>query len=271
MATRKIPVASAAIASLIIGSGCVSPTRPPPFDPIPMHQAVQIVNRNAAGIGGTLKAGGSVDGRFVIDGRTRNYHVDAVLFYLNPCYVRFEMKKLGNSQFLLGSNDKGYWYRAEENDPLYCGQHGAPEDLPAGIPIRPDQIADALGLSPITGANASGPLVQRIVDEYQQVLFLEHDESGHPMIEKEYWLDRYPPQLIRRVVFRDLNGAVEMESRLDDYRPLTPNGPLLPHAMAATWPKEQTEMWFRVAKWTLVERVTPDSRQFATPQECDER
>ncbi|GAF91919.1 unnamed protein product, partial [marine sediment metagenome] len=151
----------------------------------------------------------------------------------------------------------------------YCGRHGATEDLPPDIPVRPDQIADALGLGPIAEdcGGAARP-VQRVVDEYQQILCLVHDEWGDLVLEKEYWLDRFEPQLVRRVIFRDAHGVVEMTSRLDQYEPLGPGGPLLPRVMVADWPKTQARMRFRVDKWSPVDQVKPGSIQFATPDEC---
>ena len=90
------------------------------------------------------------------------------------------------------------------------------------------------------------------------------------MLEKEYWLDRYPPRLVRRVMFRDADGVVTMESQLDDYRLLAAHGPLLPHQITAEWPKADARMRFRVDRWTPEEGVRPDGVQFAAPRECDD-
>ncbi|MGB2987451.1 MAG: hypothetical protein WBE26_16425, partial [Phycisphaerae bacterium] len=111
--------------------------------------------------------------------------------------------------------------------------------------------------------------VQRIVDDYQQILFLVYDDQGRVVLEKEYWLDRYWPQLIRRVIFRDADGVVTMQSALDDYKAYSHGGPLLPYTMTADWPESDTQLRFHVRKWTLVETVGPESIQFATPRECE--
>ena len=73
--------------------GCRSPaSRMAPLDPVPMAEAARLVNDNNAKITATLRATGSVDGRFTLpDGRTRRYHVDGVLFYLAPHYLRFDL------------------------------------------------------------------------------------------------------------------------------------------------------------------------------------
>ena len=119
---------------------------------------------------------------------------------------------------------------------------------------------------------ASGvQLVQRVVDDSQQLLFLVYDAGVALVIEREYWLDRYPPQLVRSVVFRDGEGVVEMQSELGAYKPLSPGGPLLPHVMKATWPKAGASMEFRVGRWTLVNQVGPQGIQFKAPEDCTQR
>jgi hypothetical protein len=263
--------------------------------PVPMHEAIRIVNDNVGEITGTLRAIGSVDGRFTdSDGRSHSYHVDGVLFYLAPTYVRLDLKSFGDRQLLLGSNADRYWFYAKDQG-YQCGRHRVEDELGATMPIRPDQVIDALGLTrvPCTapraveegGSSTAGDprglnsaardvrsggveCVQRIVEKHQQILFLERDRAGNVRLEKEYWLDRYWPRLIRRVVFRDGDGAVEMRSNLDDYRTLGRDGPLLPRVMAAEWPKNESSMRFRVSRWSLVEQIGPDAIQFATPSEC---
>ncbi len=288
-----LPVA----ALTIVLCGCPSPHPRFVLDPIPMDDAIRIVNTNAGKISGTLKATGFVDGQFTdSEGRSRSYHLDGVLFYLAPIYVRFDLKSLGDRQLLLGSNAELFWYYSKQEDRYRCGYHDGSDELASQIPIRPDQIVDALGLTPIpcpvvegealgdtiaddsprglptasgfTPPTAPAVCVQRVVDEHQQILFLERDEEGRVKLEKEYWLDRYWPRLIRRVVFRDADGVVEMRSRLDKHKPLSPGGPMLPGEMAADWPKSKSSMRFRVRRWSLVEQVGPNDIQFATPREC---
>lgn len=253
--------------------GCRSTRVRIPLDSIPMADAVRIINGNIAKITGTLKASGSVDGYFTLsDGRRRSYHLDGILFYLAPSYVRFDLKVFGDRQFLFGSNTEYYWYYNKEEDAYHCGRRDEADDFAPDIPIRPDQMVDALGLTPISPERSS-PVhpqrVQRIVRDYQQILFLLYDDQGDVALEKEYWFDRYAPRLVRRVIFRNADGVVTMESTLDDYRPLAKGGPLLPRTMTTVWASSDARMRFHVAKWALVEGVGPDSVQFAPPRECD--
>ena len=224
------------------------------LDLIPTRDAALIVNANAAKITGTLRASGSVDGYFTTpQGRRRNYHADGTLFYHAPQYFRFDLKSLGERQILLGSNDQHYWFYNKQDDAYYCGHQNEEDDLPAEIPVRPDQLIDALALARIDDPGSAS---------------LNPDDQGRFQLRKEYWGDRDSPQLIRRVLFRDPAGAVSMQSSLDKYKPLSPDGPLLPCSMIAHWPTARAHMRFRVDKWTLVNQVLPGGPQFATPAEC---
>ncbi len=224
------------------------------MDCIPTRDAARIVNANAARITGTLRASGSVDGYFTTPkGRRRNYHVDGVLFYLAPNYFRFDLKSFGDRQLLLGSNEDFFWFYSKQDDSYYCGHQGLDEDVPEEVPVRPDQVIDALALAPLGHENSEN---------------LDPDYQGRFQLRKEYWSDRNSPQLIRRVVFLDAAGKVIMQSSLDKYKPLSPDGPMLPCSMVALWPAARAEMRFRVDKWTLVEQVGRDGPQFATPPEC---
>jgi hypothetical protein len=254
----------------VLAAGCGGPKLPFIPPPLPLPDATAIVNENISRIEGTLRAVGPVDGVFTMpEGRRYSYHLDGVLFFLQPAYVRFDLKKLGESQILLGSNPDWYWCSQSPEEDFFCGRQGHNEDWPVGLPARPDQLVSALGLTLIPSVGDSETqVVQRITDEFQEILFLRRGENGRTLIEKEYWLDRLPPQLIRRVVFRDPDGVVQMESILDEHRPLTPQGPLLPHRMSARWPGHGSTMRFDVRRWTTVPQIGPDAVQFATPPFC---
>jgi hypothetical protein len=279
------------VAVVVVLGGCHPRPTPVLLDPIPMDDAVRIVDGNIARISGTLRAAGAVDGRFTLaDGRTADFHLDGTLFYLAPRYVRFDLKRFGDRKFLIGSNADHYWYFDAEENSYRCGRHGDTGDqLLAEIPVRSDQIIDALGLTPILADHRDDPdaalpgvpggagngeprprtrQVQRVVGDYQQVLFLVNDDQGHVALEKEYWLDRYWPRLVRRVVFRDPDGVVTMQSALDDYKPCGPSSPLLPHSMSAEWPDSAARLRFHVNTWSVIPEVGRDSVQFAAPREC---
>lgn len=243
------------------------------LDPIPLSDAARIVNENNARIGGTLRAQGAVDGRFTLpDGRNVGYHLDGILFLLAPTHVRFDLKRFGDRQFLFGSNAEHYWYYDKEQDKYECARHGEVDLLPPIIPVRPDQMADALALTPIPTHGSSDVrthLVQRVTDDYQQVLILQYDEYGDVVLEKEYWLDRYAPRMVRRVIFRDADGVVTLESHLDDYAACGSGGLLLPRTVTAYWADPAGELRFRISRWLVLEGIGPDAIQFTAPPECE--
>jgi hypothetical protein len=259
----------------ILFCGCRSAAPRAPLEALPYSQAVGLVNDNTRRISGTLRAVGSVDGHFrETGGGRRSYHLDGVLFFLAPCYVRFDLKTFGERQFLFGSSIDQYWFYDKAEDSYHCGRHGVDEDLPEEMPVRPDQLIDALGLNRIPederGTAEVFP-VHRVEPDHQEVLLIVRDPQGRAVVEKEYWLDRFLPRQVRRVVFRDGSGAVTMESELADYRLLSPEGPILPHSMSARWPGQESRMHFRVSRWTLEPSVSANSPQFAAPGECRER
>jgi hypothetical protein len=223
-----------------------------------------IVNENASLVRATLRASGNVDGHMRVEGRGRSFHSDGVLFYLAPRYLRFDLKTLGQRQALFGSNPGQFWVCNQE-ETCQCGSHGSSDEMDAQMPVRPAEIIEALGLAGMAdGAGLDSPS-HSVVGEYQKIVLAS---SGR--LQKEYWLDRAAPRLIRRIVFRDSAGAVRMQSSLDDYRPLASGGPWLPHSMTADWPTTGARLRFRIAKWTLASEVGPGGPQFTPPAECRE-
>ncbi len=231
-----------------------------------------MVNANIASTDGTIRAVGPVDGHFTSpSGRKRSFHLSGVLFYLAPSYLRFDLKSLGERQALFGTNDLDYWFYSKEDDRFICGPGRGDDNLLDDLPIQPEEIADAMGLRGIAIDESNGNTlgaVQRIVDDFQQILFVARDQFDEAILEKEYWLDRYPPNQIRRVLFRDRNGDVVMESELDDYQSINERGTLLPTMISARWVKTGAFIRFRVRSWAVFEQVKADGVQFATPPEC---
>ncbi len=253
-------------------SGCLKPRRIEPFPPAPLPDAVRFVNDNIGRIDGTLRATGSVDGHITLeDGRRRSFHLEGTMFYLAPRCFRLDLRKLGTTQILIGSNTGSYWFQSKNEEVCQCGRHGEQDELSADFPVSPHELIEALGLTPIPAESEERGItgcVQRIVDEHQQVLFVAREDDGRIKLRKEYWLDRVPPRLVGRVIFRDADGAVEMESRLEGYERVGGRGPRLPTVIAVDWPQAQTSLRFRIRRWTVVPQVGPDGVQFATPREC---
>lgn len=252
-------------------AGCPpSPTRIPPA-PLTMQDAARIVNDNAGLVTGVLRATGPVSGYVTTDnGRRRTFDLDGTLFCLRPSHMRFDLKSIAGTEILVGANDEHFWsYNRLGGDVYHCRPLTRFDEWMAEeSPIRPDRIVEALGLGFIPTSPMSGEglfAAQRVVDEYQQILFIARDSDGRLSFEKEYWLDRYPPRLVRRVVFRDANGVVEMESALSDYARLSSGGPVLPRLIETSWPKSGSRIRFHVKRWKSFDGLGPDSPQFVPP------
>lgn len=226
----------------------------PVLEPLSKQDAIRLVNNNISQINGVLRATGSVDGYFVTaESRRRvHYSVDGTMFYLSPNYFRLDLKKLGDRQALFGSNSSHYWAYTKEDNAYTCGTVGG---AGADLPLRPDQIIEALGLTPIPDGGAGAEM--SVQPEYQRIVY-----GG-----KEYWLDRRAPRLVRKVIFRNPDGSIAMTSDLSDYQAQS-DGPNLPHLINAEWPGRNARLRFDVGRWTVAGDVAPGGPQFATPAEC---
>ncbi|HEY3242025.1 MAG TPA: hypothetical protein VGM03_01625 [Phycisphaerae bacterium] len=238
---------------------------------ISVAESVSIINRNLETLGSGLTASGKVTGRFRdSSGRSHSIGVgfDALLSVIPPKHVRLDVQELGNTVVLFGSNDEVYWLHIARGEDTYrWGHHAAirdPQQL--GLSFRPDQLVEALGLNPLPVGEKSG-LMQRAEADVQQLLFVQTDASGRPVLNKEYWLQRREPRLVSRIIFRDRLGRVHMDSRLEDYRAIRPGGPLLPHHVHIEWPLEGGVLDFRAARWRMEPRLTADSPAFVAPHE----
>lgn len=262
---RVRPIAMSLFPLLAVATlGCGGGDRRPQAA-LPMEDAVAIVNANISRIGGTLRATGPVDGSFRTDrGRKRSFHVDGTLFIHAPTYLRFDLKKFNDRQFLVGANASAFWFYSKDDERYDCSAHNsaAARDLP----LPADQIISAFGFTPIPTGLGEARTAQRVTDDYQ--ILRVQGVAGGGASDREYWLDRAAPRLLRRVYLRDGSGQVIMESRLDQYRQLDNGGPMMPRTLQARWPQSGSELRFRVNRWTPEPGITPASVQFATPDEC---
>lgn len=260
------------LAYSIFGCGPVAQPRVN-LEAIPMRNAIKIVNDNLEKLGATVRASGSVDCKFTqANGKERRVSLDGILFFLSPTYLRLDLKKFGDRQILVGSNNKYFWYYSREKDETFCGRHGVEEDWPENIPVRPDQLIDAIGFAPIKYNHYSGSayhMMHLIREDHQELLLTHFDNEGVPHIEREYWIDRASPRLLRRVIFRNIMGEEDMTSELSNYIQISKDGPWLPRSISAYWPGSNARLHLKVNSWKLIPKVLSDGPQFATPKECN--
>jgi hypothetical protein len=235
----------------------------------PMNEAIGVVNANQRRITTGLKASGGARGFFTDDsGKKRHFDLDARLQVVLPTHMRFVMKSvLGGDELEVGMNDDKWWLVVQRPQDTYIeGRRGDPGvTLSGAVPLRAEQLMESLGLSPL---NASGA-AQRIVDNYQQILFVSHAGDRNELV-KEYWLDRYEPWLVRRVVFRDDEGRTLLTSELGAYRRAGGSGVMLPHEVRLTW-SDEAELVFHVRRWESLDTLTGAHRAFVSPYDRGKR
>ena len=236
---------------------------------MPMADAIEIVNRNSTRLQVTLKArAGHAQGYFTeANGKKRNFDLDAALLLRTPRFMRLSLSAFGKTQLVFGSNAEKYWMVQPPANALTWGRHDRAVDPQAtDLILRPDLLVEALGIAPLPEETAgeSGP-VQRITPEYQQLFFIDYDEYSQGYIRKEYWLSRYEPQLVARIIFRDMMGRTVMDSRLSQYKPIGRDGPLLPHRIEMRWPATDNYMLFTARGWKLLPDVDETHPGFQFP------
>ena len=261
------------LVTLLFSTGCPPPVdRPIIHGPVlPMRDAVAVVNENLEQVEGTLRASGVVDGFYEdVEGRRRTFSMQATLFFCAPTCLRLNMKKIGETRLLVGSNLTGYWFDNRLTDEFVCGRFGDADER--RLPIQPRKLIEALGLTRI-GDSLARPgeagRFQRVTDRYQQVLFLEESFPSGRQLSKEYWIDRAEPRLLSKVVFRDHDGRETLASDLEDYRRMEDSNVWLPHVIVARWMEPASEMRFQISKWQAFTDISCDGIQFAIPAECD--
>ncbi|MCP4246635.1 MAG: hypothetical protein GY778_06270 [bacterium] len=273
MSRSRAATLAVATATMLGGAiGCEGPDRPV-LAPIPIGQAIRVVNHNGNRVTTCLKAEGQTSGHFTDEaGRRRAVDLRAVLHVIAPRHLYLTLKSgLGTEEMLAGSNEEQYWLHVRRDDDTYrYGTHAAGSpgvDTP--LPLRPDLLIEALGLNSLP-ADTTGPEgpVQRIVADHQQLIFLTYAADGQGLIRKEYWLDRREPRLIRRIIFRDAMGQVVMDSRLSDHAHLSgeSDAPLLPGRVRVEWPLDGGLLDLRIRRWTPNDRRT-DHPAFIAPHD----
>ena len=255
----------AVIGCSVLAAGCRGPGRVAMFTP--MSEAVAIVEANRRSIPTGLRAYGSVRGHFLdAAGVRRHYDLEAKLLVLPPDSLRFVMEHmLAGDELRVGMNDEKWWVWVRRPEARQVegrrGREGVSVD--GNLPVGPEQLMEALGLSVLGATEAA----QRVTADYQQLIFMAAGE-GHRTIEKEYWLDRYEPRLIRRILFRDGEGRIALSSELDRYAPVGDGGgALMPHVLRLSWPEKDAEMVFRINRWREDASLTPDHPAFVAPSD----
>jgi len=251
------------LTGLLVVAGCTPPKVPGPVLPVDQD------NHRLLTTG--LKARANARGRFT-DGRNGVHHfnLESTFQIKPPDHLRFTLEHvLGGREVEVGMNADKWWVFVRRPDERYDeGPRGTPVvSLGGTVPIQAEHLMACTGLAALS-ARLAAP---RVTDDRQQLLYIGDDADGRTTVEKEYWLDRYAPRLLRNVVYRDADGRVTLASELDDYRVVSDNGLRLPHRLRLHWPRDDAVMTIHIKRWRLDPDVRADHRAFVSPHDRGER
>lgn len=240
------------------------PVRPLPS--LPTDQVVARIRNQMRLVKGALQAkGGFAKGYFTdVDGQRRSFNHNAAVLIYPPRHLRFDMKVLGSSVMLFGSNATRYWLATKsDGDALWWGRHSQSGALQIrGVTLQPTTIIEALGI----GALSEGDqFVHRETLEHQQVLVLDEGDDGRSYVRKEYWIARRANRDLVRIVYRTPDGAVSMDANLSGHQPADPDGPSLPRRIEIDWPTAQGRLVFTCNGWKMRPKVDRSFKGFAFP------
>lgn len=246
--------------AILLAGGC-GPTPPPVATFLPMNEAVRIVNDNNTRLAGRLFGRGEWSGKMTLeDGRTESPNGSFDLHFVAPDKLCFRTRGLGGNYFDAGCNAHECWFWMQyERDELILGTREAMADTTVnGIPLQPDGLLDALGASPLS-VNSAGPdaPLYRVDDDHHQLLYESVLDDGRPVVTREYWLSRYEPFLLERVLYRSVDGRVLMDARLFDFQPLPDGGPLVARKIEIHWPLHGSKIKLDFRELKLYDDVNP--------------
>jgi hypothetical protein len=281
---------------------------PPELPPRSLDDIVVTIEANAAKLNQALWSNSvAVTARFTDQrGKEHVYNLDSNFLFRPPQCLRMDLRpSMGDQVMQIGSNDADYWAWIEpELHTMWWGRYvhvGKP--CATTIAVRPNQLVAALGLGglPSPSEHLIGPI--RKYGRTFDILYylreepsaispqLSAEENAPPtgpaqhstlttqdsalstqdsfLIDREYWVERVPPYLVRVVEFRDRLGRVTTSAFLDDYRAAWEGGPLVPHAVSIIWHQDNGKFTMTIgrAQGLPLEKAPPE--KFRRPTRDD--
>ncbi len=251
-------------------TGCPPPPEPPP-EPRPLARILDGVQANRVGAAGILYAplvlvSASLrddDGtRHVLDLRGR-----LVMRGPRDIFLRLD-HPLESDQIWLGSNAKEYWVAIRRGfQTMWIGRHdhvGKP--CVESLPIDPPRIADALGMQPLPRLGELGPY--RICEaDRDRLIYGRKDAAGRVRVDRQYFIDRRPPFLVRGIEYLDDFGRVDLRVTLDRHQSISPDDARFARRIELSWPTR--ESWMRIDIVGLERRDRVHPRTFERPEPPD--
>lgn len=214
-----------------------------------------------------LRAGGvTATGEYAYEDRRESYQLNGTLLYRRPKNLYLKLEHVGGT-IEAGSNAQEFWFWEKLQAPRYSwGQHGdMGADFDADIPLRPDLLAEVLGLGdlPAGTRGPGGPALWVGPDTYELV-FWDYDTPGQAYLTKTIDVDRYAPFLVRSLVYFRPDGQPMMQAKLGDYRKIDSSSVLAPRSIRIDWLPDRG--WVELTFATMQRFDNPAAeRRFRSP------
>lgn len=270
------------VVSCLALGGCPPPPPNPPDRPYSVERSlsaiVNTINGNNSQIDRPLYASPvQVTAKFVDDrGHSHSYVLEGGLLVRCPSDFRLDLRhSLSEPIMQVAANAEEFWlWIRPETSTYWWGRFAnVGKTCMDAMPLRPDELAEVLGMRPLPTAQQGVVGPARIFgDRYDRLVYLRKSDGGF-LVEREYWVERSAPFLVRLILFRDELGRRSMNALLDDYRADWSGGPLIAHKISVYWPQksgrlEEGRLLLTIDRWTEPNRIS--SRAFVRPESAPE-
>ncbi len=251
--------------------GVVQEGPPPP--PRELEEIVGSIEANAALLDRALWSNSvAVTARLKDSaGREHVYNLDGNFLFEGPRSLRMDLRPgVGDQVMQIGSNEGSYWLWIEpEMGTMWWGKYEhVGRQCSEIISVRPDQLVAALGMGglPKTDQGLIGPAL-RSGKTLDMLLYLRERPAGGYALNREYWVERRPPYMVKVVLFRDALGRVSMSAYLDWYQAAWEGGPLVAHEVSIIWPIEGGKLTMSIGRMRGMDAGKVSTRAFERPTE----
>jgi hypothetical protein len=163
----------------------------------------------------------------------------------------------GGSEFILGSNDREFWYyiaRANPPGQFYCSYGDLrTKQIPLPFPFQPEWVMETLGMAtyPVNG--------QYRVEMKRDSIELIQDtvsSQGQPVQKVVVFNREARNSQIRAYVLRDMKGKDICSAQIQDVQRV--GNAVVPFKLVLSWPEQNTKLSMKLNKPTL-NQVSPES------------
>jgi hypothetical protein len=234
-----------------------------------MSKVVGRVNANSGWLNFVLEAHGEVKAQHInSNGKPEPFDGTVALIYRRPRDLAMKIEHtLGVDVLQAGTNGEEFWVWKRLNEDVYWwGRHAEmTPQAAAKLPIRPDQLAEVLGVSglPTQPDPQRGPRFQTLA-EYYQLTFYASD-NGRRYAYKVIKIDRRWPYLVSGVEFLSPTGREIAVARLGKYERVGSSALLMPRLVWIDWPGNREYLHMSLDQ--MQPYTQPPEKVFTSPRQ----